>query len=68
MLAFNHGYSREILLDSGEVAAIRADIQTVRACSRPRACLLAAACSCSCSLTHNRVRLHLYATGGGASE
>ena len=31
VLAFNHGYSREILLDNEEVAAIRQDIQTVRA-------------------------------------
>ena len=30
VLAFNHGYSREILLDNEEVAAIREDIQTVR--------------------------------------
>lgn len=31
VLAFNHGYPREILLDDNEVAAIRQDIQSVRA-------------------------------------
>ena len=33
VLAFNHGYSREILLNNEEVAAIRQDIQIVRAYS-----------------------------------